>query len=59
MLISDHDDCLSSPCRNGATCMDHVSDFSCLCPPGWKGKRCDLRKYMWEMMDFCIQKMFE
>ncbi|XP_075904907.1 protein jagged-1a-like isoform X2 [Nelusetta ayraudi] len=32
--------CLSSPCENGGTCQDLVSDFRCSCPPQWKGKTC-------------------
>lgn len=35
------DDCASSPCKNGATCDDHVSYYSCTCAPGWRGRNCD------------------
>uniref|UniRef100_A0A3P8V1F7 Delta like non-canonical Notch ligand 2 n=1 Tax=Cynoglossus semilaevis TaxID=244447 RepID=A0A3P8V1F7_CYNSE len=31
------DDCLMKPCGNGATCLDGVNRFSCLCPAGFTG----------------------
>jgi len=33
------DDCLDHTCRNGATCVDDVGTYTCLCPPGYTGKR--------------------
>ncbi|CAG5120715.1 unnamed protein product, partial [Candidula unifasciata] len=35
------DDCLPSPCHNGAICHDLVDDFLCSCPDGFTGKLCD------------------
>ncbi|XP_034024225.1 protein jagged-1b [Thalassophryne amazonica] len=32
--------CLSSPCSNGATCMEDQSGFSCVCAQGWTGHTC-------------------
>ncbi|TNM90159.1 hypothetical protein fugu_004393 [Takifugu bimaculatus] len=45
------DKCLSSPCRNGATCLDNLDDYVCLCPKGpvwFMGKNCE------ELLDACI-----
>ena len=40
----DKDNCKSSPCYNGATCIDDDSTetFKCTCALGWKGSRCRL-----------------
>ena len=34
------DDCHPDPCDNGGTCKDAINDFSCECPTGFEGKRC-------------------
>ncbi|CAG03764.1 unnamed protein product, partial [Tetraodon nigroviridis] len=34
-------DCASSPCRNGGTCIDGINAFQCVCPGGWEGPLCD------------------
>nr|AKR17060.1 euphy [Fimbriaphyllia ancora] len=35
-------DCVPSPCKNGATCTETKEGYSCQpCPPGWQGKDCD------------------
>ncbi|XP_029351680.1 protein jagged-2b isoform X1 [Echeneis naucrates] len=36
----DLDDCASSPCAQGGTCIDREDDFECICPPQWEGKTC-------------------
>ncbi|KAM9699304.1 protein delta homolog 2 isoform 1-T2 [Menidia menidia] len=36
--------CLQQPCLNGGTCvMEASGDFSCRCPPGFHGPRCQSR----------------
>ena len=44
----DKDNCKSSPCYNGATCIDDdtTETFKCICAPGWKGTRCRLGMIM-------------
>lgn len=39
-LISDIDECQSSPCSYGATCVDEINGYRCLCPVGRAGTRC-------------------
>ncbi|XP_032382115.1 protein jagged-2 isoform X1 [Etheostoma spectabile] len=34
-------DCASSPCKNGGTCIDGINSFQCFCPDGWEGSLCD------------------
>ncbi|XP_034051221.1 protein jagged-2-like isoform X2 [Thalassophryne amazonica] len=34
-------DCASSPCKNGGTCIDGINSFQCFCPDGWEGDLCD------------------
>lgn len=37
---SDINECVSSPCLNGGTCVDEVNQFSCVCSKGWSGPTC-------------------
>ncbi|XP_053264684.1 versican core protein isoform X3 [Podarcis raffonei] len=39
--IPDIDECQSSPCRNGATCIDGINTFTCLCLPSYVGALCE------------------
>ncbi|OAD53539.1 Neurogenic locus Notch protein [Eufriesea mexicana] len=36
------DDCPGHLCQNGATCMDRINEYSCLCPPSYTGTQCEL-----------------
>ena len=38
--FSDIDDCSSSPCDNGGTCVDGVNSYLCKCLPGFNGTNC-------------------
>lgn len=44
----NHDDCVGSPCQNNATCVDSVSDYSCVCGRGFIGDHCEIN------VDDCI-----
>ena len=32
VIVPDIDECASSPCKNGGTCVDAVNSFTCQCP---------------------------
>lgn len=40
----DIDECQSNPCRNGATCVDGINTFICLCLPSYVGALCERGK---------------
>ncbi|TRY96132.1 hypothetical protein DNTS_015950 [Danionella cerebrum] len=35
-------DCASSPCHSGGTCIDDIDSFHCICPDGFEGLLCEL-----------------
>ena len=41
LLLTEIDECKSSPCLNGGTCVDGVYNFTCVCPSWFIGKRCE------------------
>ena len=34
----DVDECISAPCVNGASCVDGINTYTCLCPLGFNGE---------------------
>ena len=38
---TDIDDCFSSPCQNGGTCIDKLQNFVCQCPHRASGRLCE------------------
>ncbi|KAL1124136.1 hypothetical protein AAG570_001906 [Ranatra chinensis] len=36
------DECASSPCKNGAVCVDMHATYACACPFGFTGKNCEV-----------------
>ncbi|XP_038516386.1 aggrecan core protein isoform X1 [Canis lupus familiaris] len=46
--IPDIDECLSSPCLNGATCVDAIDSFTCLCLPSYRGDLCEIDQELCE-----------
>ena len=47
-LLQDIDECLSSPCQNGATCVQGDNNYTCSCPGGFQGRNCE------ENIDDCL-----
>lgn len=41
-MISDIDECASSPCQHTGHCVDLVNDFRCHCSKGYKGNNCEI-----------------
>lgn len=37
------DNCLSSPCKNKASCVNGINQYACVCPPMYTGKNCGQR----------------
>lgn len=44
VYVADMDECASSPCAQGGTCIDLENGFECVCPPQWVGKTCQIGK---------------
>ncbi|XP_026537632.1 aggrecan core protein [Notechis scutatus] len=42
LITQDIDECHSNPCLNGATCVDGIHTFICLCLPSYGGNLCDI-----------------
>nr|5KY0_B Chain B, Neurogenic locus notch homolog protein 1 [Mus musculus]5KY8_B Chain B, Neurogenic locus notch homolog protein 1 [Mus musculus] len=38
----DVNECISNPCQNGATCLDQIGEFQCICMPGYEGVYCEI-----------------
>ena len=41
ILFADIDECASSPCQNGGTCVDDSNSYTCNCVVGYAGKNCE------------------
>ena len=43
-FVSDIDECASSPCQNGGSCIDEINTFYCACAEGYSGYDCSTSK---------------
>ena len=39
-FLPDINECSSSPCTYGSTCIDGIGEYRCICPPGRTGAQC-------------------
>ena len=47
LCVADEDDCVDVECYNGGTCIDGVSQFSCMCETGYTGNLCQSGVYIY------------
>ena len=52
--FKDIDDCVFSRCANGATCVDGINQYSCICQDGFTGKLCQNGKKKILVQDFKV-----
>lgn len=52
--LTDIDECQSNPCLNGATCLDGINSFTCLCLPSYKGEFCEQGQET-ELISNCVK----
>ena len=40
-LLTEINECESSPCQHNGTCIDEINRYSCTCVPGYTGVNCE------------------
>ena len=40
-MTSEINECESDPCNNGASCVDEINAFRCICTLGFDGSTCE------------------
>lgn len=52
-LFSEIDNCLNNTCENGASCLDGIESYTCVCADGWEGPFCQRSNYALVIV-FCV-----
>ncbi|KAL3870956.1 hypothetical protein ACJMK2_038981 [Sinanodonta woodiana] len=50
--------CETEPCLNGASCIDNLGFYTCICTPGWTGTNCEV-DIQPPVVNGCSGNMFE
>ena len=50
MAVIGVDECWSSPCANGGTCVDYLNSFVCVCATGYTNTFCDMTTQIWAIL---------
>ena len=46
-IVTELNECASSPCDNDGTCEDRVNNLTCTCLPQWHGYFCNGTCFVW------------
>ena len=55
----DIDDCKNNSCKNDATCIDGVNDYTCECATGYSGDNCEIGRSECKINHSAINNIFE
>ena len=58
LLLTDFNECVSSPCRNDGTCVDRPNEWSCLCEAGYAGRQCERGKHLMSKINWAVWHFF-
>jgi len=45
--FTDIDYCINHTCQNGASCVDGLHNYSCKCPTGYTGSKCETGRFFY------------
>ena len=57
-LFTETNECASSPCLNGGSCVDGDNEYACNCKQGFSGKDCQLSSSTCKFKNYLNLKMF-
>lgn len=54
--LNEIDECASLPCFQGATCVDRINSFECICPQTFSGRLCETGTYKIKTLKNTLKK---